>query len=193
MNKSKKTWSLLLLLTLAAALLAGCASNADTLSSPTPGATQMNPMASPDMTENIMTSPGPDSSVSPDSSAAPVLGAGSIATLEDAKRASEQMEDALEKLTEVKDAYVVPLGEKALVGLEMDAQYQGEVDERLKKMVLARVQTVNKTVTGVAVTADPVLVKGVEALADTLEGATSLSAVSTQLEEMLGKIQVYTE
>lgn len=189
----KKTWTLLLLLAMGAALLSGCASNADMLASPTPGATHLLPQASPNATDGMMSSPGPANSVSPDMSSAPTLGAGGISTLEDAKKASEEMEDALEKLTEVDDAYVVATGENALVGLEFTAQYQGEVDDRLKKMVLSRVQTVDKTIRGVAVTADEKLVKEIDALSETLESATSLDAIATQAEELMGRIQVYTE
>jgi len=187
----KKTWTLLLLLTVAAALLTGCASNADTLASPTPGATQMLPQASPNATDGMMN--GPANSIAPDASSAPTLGAGGITTLEDAKKASEEMEDALEKLTEVDDTHVVATGKNALVGLEFTAQYQGEVDDRLKKMVLSRVQTVDKTVTGVAVTADEKLVEEIDALAETLESATSLDAVATQADDLMNQISIYTE
>lgn len=189
----KKLWLLLLLLTMAAALLAGCASNADTLASPSPGVTDnVLPQVSPNATDGMM-SPGPNNSVSPDASTAPTLGAGGITTLEDAKKASEAMEDALEKLTEVDDAYVVATGTTAVVGLKFTPQYQGAVDDRMKKMVLTRVQTVDKTITGVAVTDEEARVKEIDALAETLESATSLGAVTTQAEELASQISVYTE
>lgn len=191
----KKIWLLLTLLTITAVLLTGCTSNADTLASPTPGMPMMTPQVSPQTTEGIIDQLTPDMmpSMNPDASAAPALGAGGITTLEDARRVSEQMEDALEKLSEVDDAYVVATGSTALVGLEFDDQYQGGVDERLKKMVLTRLQTVDKSVTGAAVTSDPALVKQIEALSDTLENATSLSAVATQAEELIGQIQIFRQ
>lgn len=189
----KKTWMLLPLFLLTAALLAGCASNADTLASPTPGATMdILPQVSPNATNSVLM-PDMAPSSTPDASSAPTLGAGGITTLEDAKKASEAMEDALEKLTEVDDAYVIAAGNRALVGLKFTAQYQGEVDDRLKKMALTRVQTVDKTITGVAVTAEEALVKEIEALAETLEKATSLGAVTTQAETLMNQISVYEE
>ena len=121
------------------------------------------------------------------------LGAIRAMVMEDAKKASEEMEDALEKLTEVDDAYVVAVGTRALAGLKFTAQSQGGIDERLKKMVLSRVQSVDKTITGVAVTADEKLVKEIDALAENLENATSLDAVKTQAEELMNQITVYTE
>jgi len=197
----KKHWMLMALLMLTAALLTGCASNADMLATPTPGAMPTQPMVSPSVTEGLDTLPDlmpdvmPDlmPSASPDGSAAPALGAGGVTTLEDARRVSEQAEDALDKLSEVDDAFVVITGSTALVGLEFNSQYQGGVDERLKQMVLSRIQTVHKSITGVAVTDDAQLVQQIEALSDSLEEATSLSAVATQAEELAGQIQVYRE
>lgn len=197
----KKHWMLMALLMLTAALLTGCASNADMLATPTPGAMPTQPMVSPSVTEGLDTLPDlmpdvmPDlmPSASPDGSAAPALGAGGVTTLEDARRVSEQAEDALDKLSEVDDAFVVITGSTALVGLEFNSQYQGGVDERLKQMVLSRIQTVHKSITGVAVTDDAQLVQQIEALSDSLEEATSLSAVATQAEELIRQITVYRQ
>ena len=197
----KKHWMLMALLMLTAALLTGCASNADMLATPTPGAMPTQPMVSPSVTEGLDTLPDlmpdvmPDlmPSASPDGSAAPALGAGGVTTLEDARRVSEQAEDALDKLSEVDDAFVVITGSTALVGLEFNSQYQGGVDERLKQMVLSRIQTVHKSITGVAVTDDAQLVQQIQALSDSLEEATSLSAVATQAEELIRQITVYRQ
>ena len=190
----KKLWFLLLLITMTAALLAGCVSNADTLPSPTPGVTNMMPMVSPMTTESMETSPSPDASMTPAGSNAPASSApGSYATLAEAKKASEAMGEAIEKLTEVDDAYVVPTGNTALVGLKLDEQYQGQVDDRLKKMVLSRVQTVDKGITGVAVTAESMMVLEIEALEKLLDGAGSLSDLSDKAAEQMKKIVVFTE
>lgn len=189
----KKTWILLLLMILTAALLAGCASNADTLASPTPGATQQMPAVSPMTTNGAMASPSPDASMTPAGSSSPASSApGSYATLEEAEKASEAMGEAIEKLAEVDEAYVVPVGNTALVGLELDDQYQGEVDERLKKMVLSRVQTVDKNITGVAVTAEKLMVPEIMALEKLLDGAGSLTDFTEKAAQQLKKLVVFT-
>ena len=188
---------LLLLLTLAALVLAGCSGSADTLPTPTPGATDMTPQASPGATtgvDGMMDGLLPGSTVSPDASGAPAVGAGAgIATVEDAKKDSEEMEDAIEKLSEVDDAYVVAVGNTAVVGVEFDAQYKGGVDDRMKGMVLTRVQTIHKGVTQAAVTDEAAQVGKIEALADTLDEATSLSALSAQAEELSGQVGLYSK
>ena len=181
----KKIWLLALLL-MAAALLAGCASNADTLTSPRPEATGMIESILPGV------SPSPANPM-PGATDDPTMPMTGIETVQDAQTRSQAMEEAVEKLSEVDDAWVVATGHTALVGLKFTSQYQGGVDERMKKMVLARVQTVEKGITGVSVTDNETLVKSIQALEKTLEGASSLTAVNTQLEELAKEITVYTE
>ena len=184
----KKLWMLMLLLARAAAVLAGCASNADTLASPSPAVSAM-PSASPDAT-NSPTSPQPDASGNPGSV---MPGMGGITSLEDAQKKSEEMEDAIGKLSEVDDAYVVAIDTRALVGVKYNSQYQGQTDDRMKKMILARIQTVDKAVTGVAVSSEEDQVKKIQSLAENLDSATSLSAISSQAEDLMNQITVFTE
>ena len=151
------------------------------------------------MLDNMLgvNSPSPAGTIQPDGGtgaddASSGLSSG-ITSLEDAKKMSEEMEDAVEKLSEVDDAYVVAVGENALVGVKLNDQYQGKADERLNKMILTRVQTVNKAVTGVAVTEDAARVKEIEALSKTLDEASSLDSTAKQAEDMMKQITVYRE
>ncbi len=181
----KKTRMLLLLTLLSAMLLTGCASNADTLASPTPGATNMLENLLPD-TGMSTESPMPDNAtVQPDSTQAPA------ASIEDTRKAVQAMEEAVERLSEVDDAYVITVGDTALVGLAYENQYQGGTDDRLKKMVLSRLQTVDKNITKVAVTSDEPLVTGIEALTEAMKSASSLEDVNRRAEEMLKQLTVY--
>ncbi len=187
----KKIWFLLLLTVISAALLTGCASNADTLPSPTPGATNMLDGLLPGAGEASASPDAAMPSASPENSAGPA--ANGEMTLESAQQAAQAMEEAVEKLSEVDDAYVVPMGDTALVGLKFTSQYQGGVDGRLKKMVLTRVQTVEKSIAKVAVTDDAALTGGIQALAETMKGASSLTDVNGKAEEMLKQLTVYGE
>ena len=179
----KKTLMILMLTLLSAVLLTGCASNADTLASPTPGATNMLDNLMPGTaTESPMTD---NATMQPEGTAAPA------ATIEDTRKTVHAMEEALEKLSEVDDAYVITLGDTALVGLEFENQYQGGTDERLKKMVLARLQTVDKNIAKVAVTSDEPLVTSIEALTEVLKSASSLEDVNKRAEDVLKQLTVY--
>ena len=184
---------LLLLLTVAGVLLlTGCASSADTLPSPTPGTgnNMLSPLK-PDATgsiENPMMNTG--ATAMPMGTGQPM---NSGTTVENAQQAAQAMKEAVMKLSEVDEAWVVPMGDTALVGVKFSAQYQGGADDRLKKMVLTRVQSVDKAITKVAVTDNAALVTGIQALAETLKGASSLDDVNAKAEEMLKQLTVYSE
>ncbi len=179
----KKSLLILMLTLLSAMLLTGCASNADTLASPTPGATNMLDNLLPGTaTESPMTN---NATMQPDGTAAPA------ATIEDTRKTVQAMEEAVEKLSEVEDAYVITLGDTAIVGLEFENQYQGGTDDRLKKMVLARLQTVDKNIAKIAVTGDEPLVTTVQALTEALKSASSLEDVNKRAEEVLKQLTVY--
>lgn len=181
----KRTLMLLALTLLSAVMLTGCRSIADTQASPTPGATNMlnNLMPGTDLTASPL--PVPDATMTPDGTAAPA------ATVEDTRKTVKAMEDAVEKLSEVDDAYVITVGDTALVGLEFEKQYQGGTDDRLKKMVLARLQTVDKNIVKVAVTSDEPMVTSIEALTEALKSASSLDDVNNRAEEILRQLTVY--
>lgn len=184
----KKVLLFLMLAAAAALLLTGCASNADTLPSPTPGANSVTiqPLI-PDMNgQNAQGTAMPAGTTQP-------MNNGKTPTVEGAQQAAQAMKEAVMKLSEVDEAWAVPMGETALVGVKFSTQYQGGADDRLKKMVLTRVQSVDKAVTKVAVTDNAALVASIQALAEALKGASSLDDVNTKAEDMLKQLTVYSE
>lgn len=112
-----------------------------------------------------------------------------VTSVTDAKRFIDQVEDELEKLSEVDDAQVIIVGDQAVVAIEPDDQYQGGVDERLRDMVRERIDGVVSGVKRVAVTDDPAIYEALEALGDSLDGAVNLDDLRTQLEELMGRIE----
>lgn len=187
----KRFWFLLALMMLGALLLTGCASSADTLNSPTPGTAPQSTGMLPDLSGGANATADAAVTAGPDASNAPDVNGGQ--TLEGAQQASLNMAEAVEKLSEVEEAYVVALGDTALVGLDYTKEYQGKTDDRMKKMVLTRLKTVDQTITGAAVTDNAALVTGIRALAETLKGASSLDDVNDKAEEMLKQLTVYKE
>ena len=187
----KKALLFLMLAAAAVMLLTGCASNADTLPSPTPGTNSVTiqPLLPDTNGNNGMNM---SATAMPAGTAQP-LNNGNTMTVESAQQAAQNMKEAVMKLSEVDEAWVVPMNDTALVGVKFSSQYQGGVDDRLKKMVLTRVQSVDKAVTKVAVTDSAALVTSIRALAETLKGASSLDDVNTKTEEMLKQLTVYSE
>ena len=86
-----------------------------------------------------------------------------VTSMDKAKRVIEQIEDELERLSEVDDAEVVIAGNKAAVGLEFDDQYKAGVDDRLRKIVKERIDSVISGISTVAVTADKGIMDAIEA------------------------------
>lgn len=141
----KRTVFLALLCLTLTLLLTGCASNADTQPSPSVGMT--TPMTSPNVTNMPSATNNMDGVLGSD--------AQQITTADDALTASKELRDAVEKLTEIDTATAVAIGNMALVGVTYDSSYQGELDDRIRGMVLDRAKAVNPAIQSVAVTDDP--------------------------------------
>lgn len=181
-------------------LTTGCAANSDPMAStasPSLSPSAMvsdSPSAVPEATENVlpdrtdepMTSPNTDGA-----SAAGVATAG-VATAADARKAVEEIEDELERLSEVKDAEVVLAGNVAAVALQFDSQYQGGVDDRLQAIVQERVDGVISGFEAVAVTDDSDLFDQLRSLGDRLDGEADMSDIQNELNAIVNKITAAT-
>ena len=192
------------LLCAAGLLMAGCAAEPDpqTMTPSTspsnspsmaPMATTAAPMISPGTTEGAIengVNEVMDSLTSGVSStSAGTTAAAGVTSAAQAKRLSDEAEDELEKLSEVSDAQVVLAGKTAAVALEFDSQYQGGVDERLRKMVKERIDGLVKGVTDISVTEDNALYERLEALGDRLDGSAELSEIEKELKDIMTGIE----
>ena len=178
-------------LMVAALLFTGCSRSSANDAAPTPDSTQSMPQNSPMLnTDMPILSDIKEGVENITQGADNMMG---LTSLQDVQQASEEMEDAVEQLSEVDDAYVIAHGSKALVGLEMNSQYQGGVDERLEKMVLARLQTIEKGITEVAVTDEAQKVQSIRSLTEKLDDATDLSQILPMMEELMQGMDTYTE
>ena len=112
-----------------------------------------------------------------------------VTTVSTARRAMEQIEDELERLSEVSDAEVVLAGNSAAVALEFDSQYKGGIDERLTEIVKERIGGVISGVTNVAVTDDAALMDQLETLGERLDAASDMADIQTELNAIIKEIQ----
>lgn len=112
-----------------------------------------------------------------------------VTTVSDARKAIEDIEDELERLSEVDDAQVVIAGNDAAVGLEFDSQYQGGIDDRLQKIVEERIASVISGVDNILITDDRALMDQLEALGDRLEGAADMADIQNELNAIINKIK----
>lgn len=189
----KKT---LLTLTVLAALTAtGCTSGPDMTtatntpqptSTTAPTMTPTNPL--PDLTEG-MDMPGMEAT--PDAPMTTTLPESmGVTSTDKARRAIEQIEEELERLSEVDEAEVVIAGNKAAVALEFDDKYRGGVDERLRGIVKERIDGVISGVSSIAITADGALMEALEALGERVESAADMNSVQADLDAIIRKINI---
>ena len=126
----KRIWILLVISLVGVGLFTACSSNADTMVQPSPSPS-VSPSAAPTITDKGMEA--------------------GVNTVEDAQRVSDEVSEEVEKLSELKSAEAVVMGTIAVVGVEYDAQYQEGMTDRLKEMIEARVQAVDKSIVTVHV------------------------------------------
>ena len=111
-----------------------------------------------------------------------------VTSMDKAKRVIEQIEDELERLSEVDDAEVVIAGNKAAVGLEFDDQYKAGVDDRLRKIVKERIDSVISVTCTAAVTADKGIMDAIESLGERLDTMADMTPLENDLDAIIRKI-----
>lgn len=111
-----------------------------------------------------------------------------VTSMDKAKRVIEQIEEELERLSEVDDAEVVIAGNKAAVGLEFDDQYKAGLDDRLRKIVKERIDGVISGISTVAITTDEGVTDAIESLGERLETMSDMTALQSDLDAIIKKI-----
>lgn len=158
---------------------------------PTPS---QSPSASP--TVSVSPTMAPAASQEPDASADPTgtdalmtdAASAGVTNAPDARKAAEDIEEELERLSEVEDAEVVLAGQNAAVALKFDSQYQGGIDDRMKQIVEERIKGVISGVTHISITQDADLMEQLKTLGDRLEGATDMAEIQNELNAIINKI-----
>lgn len=183
----KRKLALTLVFILATAALTACSCSVSPGASPSPSPSAL--MTTPSPTQSATASPTPmesatmtpgasDASPSPESSMQPQ------AVLDMDALASE-----VEKLSEVDLCDVVAEGDRAIVGLSFDAQYQGTLTDRIEEMVREKITAKEAGITQIAVTADPTLCTEIKNLAQEVKGKAMTEEQKAKFDELYEKIQ----
>ncbi len=107
---------------------------------------------------------------------------------EDAMTVAKKVSDEVQRLSEIKKATTLVVGDTALIGVEFDAQYKGEMTTRIKDMVANRAKAADKRIQNVSVTADPDLLTRVQDLGKKLDGGSVISDITTEFTEIVNRI-----
>ena len=171
----KKT-HLLLMLALCATLLASCSAGEPdvTQTQPVPS---ISPTNTPD--ENTVLPGLDDDIILPDGGRndSTTREATGVTSMDKARRVIEQLEEELERLSEVKEAHVIIAGHKAAVALTFDDQYKAGIDDRFRKIVRERIDGV---IGGIKTVMD-----ALEALQDRLDSVSDMSSLQAELDKIL--------
>ncbi|MGN1368565.1 MAG: YhcN/YlaJ family sporulation lipoprotein [Aristaeellaceae bacterium] len=111
-----------------------------------------------------------------------------VTSMDKARRVIEQIEEELERLSEVDDAEVVIAGNKAAVGLEFDDQYKTGLDDRMRKIVKERIDGIISGISTVAITADEGVMDAIESLGERLDTMSDMTALQSDLDAIIKKI-----
>lgn len=122
----------------------------------------------------------PDATIIPESTG--------VTSMDKARRVIEQIEEELERLSEVDDAEVVIAGNKAAVALEFDDQYRTGLDDRLRSIVKERIDSVISGISTVAITADEGIMDAIESLGERLDTMSDMTALQSDLDAIIKKI-----
>ena len=152
----------------AALMLAGCSTKADPMTSNSPMIPNTSPMTSPGMNTQPIATTLPEAAK--DMLTDTVV---KIMGTDDALKASQQIRDAVSKLTEVDTAVCAAAGDKAAVGVTYDASYKGKMDDRLRGMIHARVKAIHPGITKVYVTDNPAVSNEIASLYQMLQSGSS--------------------
>lgn len=183
--KRKLLLTLVFILATAALTACSCSISPGASPSPSPSALTTTPSptqsatASPSPMESAATTPGAsDASPSPESSAQT-----------EAALDLDALAQEVEKLSEVSLCDVVAEGDRAVVGLSFDAQYQGTLTDRIEEMVREKITGIEPAVIHIAVTADPTLCTEIKNLAQEVQGKPMTEEQMAKFDELYEKIQ----
>ena len=95
----------------------------------------------------------------------------------------------INRISEIDKSYVVVDGDDAVVGLTFDASYRGGLTERIASMVRQKLVTLDPALEDIEVTAEPELVKLIQALADKLASGATIEQLEDEFEGIYDQIK----
>ena len=183
----KRKLLLTLVFILATAALTACSCSISPGASPSPSPSALTATPSPTQSATASPSPMESAATTPGASAASPSPESSAHT--DAAIDLDALAQEVEKLSEVSLCDVVAEGDRAVVGLSFDAQYQGTLTDRIEEMVREKITGIESAVIHIAVTADPTLCTEIKNLAQEVQGKPMTEEQMAKFDELYEKIQ----
>ena len=96
-----------------------------------------------------------------------------------------QIEQAIDRISEIADSRVVVTNSTALVGVKFDGAYKGQMTERIREMVAAEVMKADPSIQTVAVTSETEDVSKVYALSDQIRAGRTADELSADINAIV--------
>lgn len=108
-----------------------------------------------------------------------------------ARSQAKRIADAIAKERNIDSASCVITGDTALIGVQFEKQYKGELTDAIKKSVEKRVKDIEPDIDNVVVTADPDLLSRIKTIASDIENGKPLSGFTKEIEEIIRRINPF--
>lgn len=102
---------------------------------------------------------------------------------------AEEIADAVADEKEIESATCIITGDTAMIGVQFDDQYKGELTDKIKKKVEEVAKRADKDIDRVVVTADPDIVSRIEDIFEDIGEGRPLSGFAREINELLNRIQ----
>ena len=187
---NRKIIPVILIIAAACLALAACMNNGGTNAQPTPGPTANY---APNATDGSGAQNGNGAAGLTNNGDATNNGAtGNTAATTDGAlnpfdwaNGAADIEKAIAGISEIADARVVVTNTTALVGVQFDNAYKGELTERIREMVAAEVLKADKAIQTVAVTSAPEDVKKVYELSEQIRSGRTADELSAEINSIV--------
>lgn len=103
----------------------------------------------------------------------------------DWKQNASAVEGRIDQFSEIASSRVVVNGTTALVGVEFDPQYKGEMTERVRQMIAGVVMSYDAQIQTVAATSNPEDVKKIGELGDKMSEGSAQEELKTEMDKIL--------
>lgn len=162
---------------------------------PTPGTTRTNP----GNTRVVPRTTSPRTSIPDSPNTTGVPGTTSPRTVrrtdtiddDTARSQAKRIADAVAKEKNIDSASCVITGDTALIGVQFEKQYKGDLTDAIKKSVEKRVRDIEPDLDNVVVTADPDLLSRIKTIASDIENGKPLSGFTEEIEEIIRRINPF--
>jgi YhcN/YlaJ family sporulation lipoprotein len=107
----------------------------------------------------------------------------------DSQQRAEEIANKVSDLREIESATCLITGNTAMVGVQFNQQYKGDLTDQIKKKVDRTVKDQDDRISRVIVTADPDIVTRIEDIFKQIGEGRPLSGFTKEINELINRIQ----